>query len=246
MKIEYKKVVKIDELSHIVRHKYGATFSQLWQVFYYTRLFKYMTYAHYVQIKTAYNKICTEKNMNDLCQLEYIKSPQKGVYCATDKVLPILKEAGFRTEILPSEPVGKGDVNELNNTDIFVKLVKLPTFEMLLYPQFKDTETNKSYIIPDALLVQKHEAKRMYKLTFFEIEANKPNWETYIEKKRSNYIRLSKDIGFYNYWASICPHLGLPEPDINNLGFSVRFIGTIAKDFGYGFTFTNRLNSERS
>lgn len=246
MKVEYKKTVKIDELSHIVRHKYGATFSQLWQVLYYTRLFKYMTYAHYIQIKTAYNKICTEKNMSDLCRLEYLKSPQKGVYCATDKVLPVLKEVGFRTEILPSEPIGKGDVNELNNTNIFVKLLKLPTFETLLYPQFNDIKTNKPYLIPDALLVQKHKAKRMYKLTFLEIEASKPNWETYINKKRSNYIRLSKDIAFYNYWSSMCQHLDLPKPDIDCLGFSVRFIGSITKDFGYGFAFSNPLRYERS
>lgn len=234
MRVEYKKVIKVDELAHLVPRKAGATFSQLWQIFYYTRMFKYVTYHHYSQIKTSFNKICTYKKLKELCHLGYLKSPQQKVYCATDKVLPILKEAGYETELLPNEPDGKGDVNELNNTDVFVQAIKQPNFCALLYCDFK-------YLKPDALLVQWNKDDKKYKLTFLEIEAKKFDWENYIEKKRDNYFKLAKDIRFYKYWSGICKILKLPQPDISTLKFSVYFVGAIKKDFGKGFNFTEHL-----
>ena len=225
MNIEYKKVVKVDELANLIPFKAGATFNQLWQVFYYTRMFKYLTYRHYVQIKRGFNKVCTYKKLTELCKLGYLKSPQKEVYCATDKVLPILKEAGYITEILPAEPIGKGYINELNNTDVFV-----PHFNSLLHFNF-------GYLIPDALLVQINKENNKYKLTFLEIEAKKENWENYIDKKRDNYLRLSKDSIFYDTWIKTCLLLDLPKPKISDLKFSVCFITKFTKDFGKGFSF---------
>lgn len=234
MRVEYKKVIKVDELAHLVPRKAGATFSQLWQIFYYTRMFKYISYHHYSQIKKSFNKICTYKKLQELCHLGYLKSPQQNVYCATDKVLPILKEAGYVTELLPNEPIGKGNINELNNTDVFVQALKLPHFYTLLYYDFK-------YLIPDALLVQLNKEDKKYKLTFLEIEAKKPDWENYIETKRDNYLKLAKDIRLYEYWYGICKTLKLPKPNVSTLKFSVCFIGTIKKDFGKGFTFIEYL-----
>ncbi len=235
MKIDFQKTVKIEELAGLVSKRGGTTWASLWQVFYYTRLFKYVHRQHYPQIKIFYNKICTDKNLRKLCELEYFRSPREDVYCATNKVLPILKEAGFNTDLLPSESVGLGDINELNNTDVFVQAVKLPHFETLLYPQFKDRTSGKPYLKPDALLVQKYADKRRYKLTFLEIEAKKPGWQNYVENKRDNYLRLAQDINFYHYWTSVCPLLGLPKPDISSLYFSVCLIGNIAHKFGSGF-----------
>jgi hypothetical protein len=233
--VEYKKIVKVDELAFVIPRKAGATFSQLWQIFYYTRMFKYISYRHYIQIKPAYNKICTYKNLQALCALGYLKSPQYEVYCATNKVLPILKEAGFNTDILPLEPIGKGDINELNNTDVFVEATKLPHFYAALHHNF-------GYLIPDALLVQLDKENEKYKLTFLEIEAKKPDWENYLEKKRDSYFRLAKDIQFYNYWASICKLLKLPRPGVSELKFSTCFIGNIKKDFGNGFQFVHKIS----
>ena len=234
MKVDYKKVVKVDELAHLVPTKAGATFSQLWQIFYYTRMFKYISYRHYNLIKRSFNKICTINKLEELCRLGYLKSPQKEVYCATDKVLPILKEAGYMTDILPPESTGTGYINELHNTDIFVQALKLPHFYALLHHNF-------GYLIPDALFVQMDSDNKRYKLTFLEIEAKKPDWANYIEKKRSNYLKLAKDIQFYNYWTATCKILGLSKPDISDLKFSVCFIGTIKKDFGKGFSFVEHL-----
>lgn len=230
MKIEYQKTVKVDELAKLIPTKHGATFSQLWQVFNYTRMFKYVEHRHYPKIKPAYIKICTHKNLRKFCELGYFKSPGKDVYSATNKVLPILKEAGYYTELLPNETVGGGDINEINNTDVFVQATKLPHFKMLLFPRFV-------YLVPDALLVQIDADNKKYKLTFLEIEAQKPKWSEYIYNKRDNYIQLSKELTFYNYWKDIAPKLELPIPEIEKFKFSVSFYCTLNKDFGNGFKF---------
>ncbi len=104
MKIEYKKTVKVDELAHLIPTKAGATFSQLWQVFYYTRLFKYVHRSQYPKIKVSYNKICTDRNLLKLCELGYLTSPQKDIYCATNKV-------GARGNGTGNEIYGRADAN---------------------------------------------------------------------------------------------------------------------------------------
>lgn len=185
------------------------------------------------QIKTAFNKICTDKKLLSLCDLGYLKSPREGIYCATNKVLPVLKEAGFPINTLPDEPVGNGDINELNNTEAFIRLLKKEKYTTLLFCDFK-------YIIPDALMVKIDKENRKYKLTFLEIETKKPDWENYIENKRDNYLKLAKDIRFFNYWSEICPLLGLPQPKIDKLHYSVYFIGNIKCDFGKGFSFIEK------
>lgn len=242
VKIEQINIVKVDELAPFIPFKAGATFSQLWQVFYYTRLFKYVHRRHYPKIKVSYNKICTDRNLHKLCELGYFKSPQKDVYCAANKVLPILKKAGFIADILPAEPQGKGDGNELHNTEVFIQAIKLPYFYILLFPQFKQTPDSPPHLIPDALLVQKDDDYRRYKLTFLEVEAKKPGWEHYLEKKRDNYLKLSKDINFYNYWKKTCIQLQLPIPEVAKLKFSVFFVGNIKKNFGNGFQFLHTLS----
>ncbi len=236
MKVEYQKTVKVEELGKLIPTKHGATFSQLWQVFYYTRMFKYVEHRHYPQLKSAFIKICTHKNLRKFCELGYFKSPGKDVYCATNKVLPILKEAGFNTQLLPNEPIGQGDVNEINNTDVFVQAVKLPYFKMILHPSF-------TFLKPDGLLVRLDEESRRYKLTFLEIEAKKPKWSEYIDKKRENYVRLSKELTFYNWWKEIAPSFGLPVPDISKFNFNVAFVCSLKRDFGTGFTFIDNIQT---
>ena len=240
MEIVYKKVVRLEELADCVPQPAGATWAALWQIFYYTRLFKYVRREHLIQIKPHYNKICTEKNLKKFCRLGYFKSPQLGIYCATDKVLPYIKEAGFITEILPKETEGKGDTNELNNTDVLIHTLKVPNFYALLFPQFKRSD-GRPYLKPDALLVQRNEIKRRYKLTFLEVEAKKSDWEYYLNQKRESYLKLAEDSNFYNYWSSVCPHLGFPKPDIESLSFSVCVVGNIKEDLGKGFRFVQYL-----
>ncbi|MBX7047317.1 MAG: hypothetical protein K1X86_15915 [Ignavibacteria bacterium] len=235
MKVEYKKIIKIDELAHLVPTKAGATFSQLWQIFYYTRMFKYVSYNHYSQIKSSFNKICTYKKLEELCRLGYLKSPKHEVYCATNKVLPILQEAGFNINLLPNEPIGTGDINELNNTDIFIQAIKRKYFHTLLFPNFK-------YVIPDALLIEFDKDNAKYKLTFLEIEAKKPKWRDYLEEKRRNYIRLSKSTEVLKYWMEVCSKIGFSKPNLEDFKFNVCFVCTLKENFGNGFNFKSTLN----
>lgn len=73
-------------------------------------------------------------------------------------------------------------------------------------------------------MVQLDNKKKQYKLTFLEIEAHKPDWDNYIELKKSNYLKLAKDIQFFYYLEKMCPLLGLPEPKIEELKFCYRII----------------------
>lgn len=235
MHIINQKTIKVDELASLVPTKSGATFAQLWQIFHYTRMFKYMNHSHYGLIKPAYKKICTQKNLLKLCSLGYFKSPALDIYCATNKVLPILKQTELNTEILPNEPTGLGDINEINNTDVFVQATKLPHFNSLLFPHFQ-------FLIPDALLVQIDVNTQKYKLTFLEIEAHKPKWVQYIHDKKENYIKLASTNQFYEYWSTTAPKLHLPVPKIEDLGFTVAIISSLKnQNFGNGFKMVSQI-----
>jgi 8-oxo-dGTP pyrophosphatase MutT (NUDIX family) len=150
-----------------------------------------------------------------------------------------LKE--YNTNLLPQKkPTGKGDINEILNTEAFIQAVKLPDFYTLLYP----TEFRESHnLIPDALMVLKSKEERKYKLIFLEVEAKKPNWIEKLAGKRENYVLLSKDYRFYDYWKTTSERIGLPMPDISQLKFSVYFICSIKENFGNGFHFTQSLTN---
>ena len=211
METKIKKTVIIPELAHLIPFENGGTWNSLWELFYFTRLFKYVHKKQYNKIRGHFFKISTKEKLNELCEREYLFSPRNNVYCAKNKVLPILEETGFLVNVLPGEPKGKGDINELNNTEVFIKIFKeldKKTFYTFLYPNF-------IYLIPDALLVELDKENRKYKLTFIEVEALKPDWDNYLISKKANYLRLAKDIRFYEQWCRYCELLKLPKPDLN-------------------------------
>lgn len=212
----------------------------LWKVFYYTRLLKYVRQDQYKTIQNTFFKICTKDRLKVLCDMGFLKSSNDNTYIATNKVLPILEAAGFKTKTLPEEPKGYGDINELNNTAVFIEAVKRKDFFSLLYPQFN--QNLEKYLIPDALLVLKQQNVNKYKLVFLEIEAQKPDWSRYLENKKDKYLQLSKDKSFYEYWQKTSRLLELPCPDIEQLKFSVYFVCSLQKDFGKGFKFITSLN----
>jgi hypothetical protein len=232
--------VKSDIVGILPKDRKNKSFALVWDLFYYIRLFKYVHVRHFQKIRKRFSHIQAAWKLDHLCKLGYLYSPQQDIYTATDKAVAVLNEISYhKPRIFPPELRGEGSINELNNTEVFIQALKMPCFSTLLYHDF-------GYIIPDALMMQRHNILPYYKLTFLEIEASKPDWENYLEKKRNNYLRLSQDIAFYNYWASVCPLLDLPKPDIAKLGFSVCIIGNIVKNFGYGFKFTRLLWHERS
>lgn len=226
-----------------IKHEFGTllhlsnknkSYQLIWDILYYTRLFKYVHRTQYKAIRSRLSLAATKKNLNYLCEKGYLKEVRPNTYCTKDKSITILKTAkyGKNLSLLPPEPVGSGDVNEMNNTAVFLEAIKLKQFYTLLYPNFE-------YLRPDALLVLKDEQR--YKLTFLEIEAKKSKWVEYLETKRDNYLRLAKDETFYKFWHDTAPKLGLPCPSSEHLKFSVQFVCTIHKEFGKGFSFGNKL-----
>ena len=201
------------ELGHLIAKNGGGTFKNLTDVLYYTRLFKYVYKKQYRMINNLFYKVTADWKLLELCERGYLFSPQKDVYCATTKVDPLLKEAGYLT-VFPDQPKGIGDINQFNNTEVFIKLLKEPHFYTLLFPNF-------GYLVPDALLVEKKveviedEEIKKYKLTFIEVEAPKPDWTNYLRGKEKNYLQLAKDYQFYEVWSNYCEQLNLPKPTLD-------------------------------
>jgi hypothetical protein len=222
-----------EQLREIIPLNSGGSFQLLWEMLYHIRLLKYVHQSHLRQINPRYSKICATEKLKHLIRLELLESPQKDVYIGTAKIDEHLIEENYNTRNLPKISTGLGDINQLNNTDVFIQALKLPLFKTLLYPYF-------DYLLPDALLVLMDKDK--YKLEFLEIEAGKSNWSDYIEKKRLNYLQLASDNQVYSYWKSRCKDLNIEPPDIKDLKFSVTFVGNIKKDFGAGFNFKEKLD----
>lgn len=214
MEINTINIVKMPELEHLISKSGGGTWRLLYDVFYYTRLFKYIHKLQYPKIRSALFKVTADWKLKELCERGYLFSPSTNVYCAKNKVLPILKEAGYLM-ILPDEPAGKGNINEINNTDVFIRFSKEKYFFTFLYPNFE-------YLIPDALLVEKKNNK--YRLTCLEIEAKKPKWKEYIEGKKENYKRLAIDAQFYDWWCVKCKDLGFRQPTKDEFKFNYKII----------------------
>lgn len=231
---ENLKLVKVPELESVLNKPAGAGWSLLWHLFFYTRMLKYVHIKQFKQINTSFNKIATRKKLRILCELGYFREVREQVYIATNKVIPILKQAGLPTSILPNQSTGKGEINEMNNTETLIQATNLKHFYALLYYDFV-------YLRPDALLVLNNEKEKKYKLVFIEIEARKPNWNSYLQNKRDNYIRLAKDKIFYDYWKIASEKLSLRCPPLRFLKFEVFFISSIELNFGKGFKFLKNL-----
>lgn len=221
----------------------NRSYKLVWDLFYKTRLLKYVHHEQYPTIRKTLNKVSAEWKLKLLCKEGYLEECERAkVFVATDQILPVLKELKeYNTNLLPkNKPNGKGDINEILNTEAFIQAVKLPDFYTLLYP----TEFRESHnLIPDALLVLKSKEEKRYKLIFLEVEAKKPNWINKLIGKRDNYKLLSKDYRFYDYWKTTSEKIELPMPDISQLKFSVNFICSIKENFGNGFHFTQSLTN---
>ena len=200
---------------------------------YHIRLLKYVRQSQLVKIKKRFDKICSEEKLSQFVKLGLLENTQEDIYKSTYKSLCLIKQLKYPTQTLPDYNKGKGDVNEINNTEVFIQALKLPDFIALLYPNFE-------YIRPDALLIRG--TKEKYKLEFLEVEASKSNWNDWLENKRINYLRLAGEKRPFSYWVSQCKLLDLPVPDINKFCFSVSIIGKVNNNFGEGFNFKEELN----
>lgn len=226
-----------EKLREVIPLNSGGSYKLLWDMLYHVRLLKYVRRSQLKDIDSRYSKICAAKKLLKLSELGLLKNTQEDIFIATDKVLPLLKQAGYNTKTLPKSIEGSGNINEQNNTSIFIQALKLPDYKFLLFPVFYDND--KPYLKPDALLVRGNKDK--YKLEFLEIEASKSNWNDWLENKRINYLKLASEKQVFNYWKAQCSFLNLPVPEIADFKFSVSIIGKINKNFGEGFNFSERL-----
>lgn len=226
----------IKEQFRFLLPKNNASFELIWNMFWDIRLLKYVRQSDLKLINPDYTKICSKNKLLELCQQGYLRTVDEDIFVATDEVLDILKLAGKNISLLPRSIDGAGNINDINNTSVFIEAMNLPHYYHLFFPRFP---LEKPYLIPDALLVLKDTDK--YKLIFLEIEAGKSNWDTYLENKHQNYLRLASDIKAYNYWCNCCAKLGWTKPDINDFKFSVMIIGHIKKEWESCFIFKEVL-----
>lgn len=226
-----------DQLREVIPLNSGGSFQMLWDMLYHIRLLKYVRQPQIKLIHKNYEKISADKKLKEYIKLDLLSVSKKNIYSASNKSLQILKQLKYPYKTLPKMISGEGDINEINNTTVFIQALKLPDFKTLLYPRFPDSD--RPNLIPDALLVIEREGQ--YKLEFLEVEASKPNWDNWLEKKRDKYIALAKSREAYDYWKIKAQYLNMPVPDIKDFKFSVTFICKINKDFGPGFTFKDKL-----
>ena len=225
-------------LKDIIPLNDGGSYQSLWRMLYHIRLLKYVRQSQIVKIDPRYSKICSVSKLSGFINENLLKNTYNDVYISTDFSLELIQQLGqtnlrqHNIKLLPDIIKGTGEINQLNNTEVFIQALNLPDYKALLYPNF-------GYIEPDAFLVKG--TKEKYFLEFLEVEASKSNWETHLEKKRINYLRLAGDIEAYNYWKEQCELLNWTAPGINNFKFSVSIIGKVKKDFGEGFNFMEEL-----
>jgi len=226
-----------NKLRDIIPLESGGSFKLLWDMIYHIRLLKYVRQSQIHLINKRYSKICTKDKLERLIEFGLLTNTYLDVYIATNLTLPLLKNLGYNINLLPRAVSGEGQINELNNTEVFISALKLPDFKALLYPTFMFND--KPFLKPDALLVRAKGNK--YKLEFLEVEASKPLWENWVEEKRVKYLFLAQDRQAYSYWKAQCAYLDITPPDIKDFKFSVSIIGEFKMDFGTGFNFMERL-----
>lgn len=227
-------------VENIISIKGGATFSSVWKMLYYLRMIKYGKQEHIRQFDSSerFKKSSTEPVLLKLVEIGLLKSNGNGVYKTTDDAIQVIHETGYNVFYLPKLISGFGGINSLLNSDQFVKAIHLPYFEALLYPQFP---RESPFIIPDALLYLHDRENKRYKLTFLEIEADKPDIEEVLMNKRDNYIKLASDDLVFDYWKNQCQKFKLPAPEKASFCFDVNFICSINLEFGKGFKFIRSL-----
>lgn len=219
----------------------NKTLKATYQMLYDMRMLKYVHKDQFVKIRSTYGRLTSKKSLLSLCQKGWIEERIENVYATSDKTLPVLKAQGLNIDILTKKISGKGMINEIQNTESFIQFMKIKHFHSLVFPVFG---VQKVWLRPDALLVRCDEENRKYKLTFLEIEAQKSDWHNHIERKREKYLRLARDIEFYNMWLTLSKKLEFPQPDISTIKFSVYIIGNIQKNFETHFKFLKEVPSE--
>ena len=213
-----------DELTPLISLEDGGSYNQVMEMLNTISILKYVQHRHLLKFD-RFRKVRSKKKLQALCELKYLERIHDDVYIATKKTYEALPFFGYKTSLLPNV-TGKGGVEALRNTDVFIELMKEVHFFTLLYPRFPK---EIPWLVPDALMVL-FDGNR-YKLQFIEVEHSKPEWEEYIRKKRDNYLRLASEELPLAYWRTVARKLGFPVPSKSSFCFSVLIVGEFRPDW---------------
>lgn len=216
-------------------NKTVRSYQQFFRLYYFIRLLKYSTQKQLRLLEfSGVSKVATKDVLDELVKIGHINTAGKSgnVFIANETTDNIVNTVSFNEEnyfkVFANLPRGIETSNDIKNTEIFIQALKLKNYHFLLFPDF-------DYLRPDALLVLKEEKR--YKLSFLEIETEQSNWESRLEKMRTNYRKLSNDMLVYEYWKKMADYLQLAIPEIDDFKFSVIIVGNIIKNWGKGFEF---------
>lgn len=206
----------------------GRTWENFYHALWVIATVRYVTRQ---QLKTAFpkavwcNKCVSPKILSGLAEKGFLSITEEEVLTATPKAIELLRSfSGYNTDIIrPAE--GKGEGDALQKAEVFLRLLKLPDFYALFYPEFRKTpRDDQPFLVPDAALVLKRENKA--RLIFLEVERKKSNWQAHLEGKRQKYEVLAQDIMTWSeWWRSWCELLKLRVCPAEEFGFSVWCIG---------------------
>ena len=199
----------------------GSTWVKLFNFIYAIASLRYSTQK---QLNKVSSQFGTPKKLEKLRKRDYLTAIRNSdVYVITKKTRQLLKDEGYKTDILQADFNGINLNHQLKITDCLVSLIREDDHYALFYPNF-------TYLIPDFCLIKKRDDA--YKIIFGEVEEEKPNWTDYLNEKREKYNRLAKDRDIYlKWWKVYCEKLGLPYCTEEQFCFSVLVKGNIKKDW---------------
>jgi len=216
-----------------------------WENFYHTLwVIATVRYVTRKQLNDAFpkavwcNKCVTPKILSGLAERGFLSITEEEVLTATPKAIRLLAScSGYNTDIIrPAEGRGEGDA--LQKAEAFLRLLQLPDFFVLFYPEFRKTpRDDQPFLIPDAALVLKRENKA--RIIFLEVERRKSNWQAHLEGKREKYEVLARDLGTWDeWWRSWCGPLRLKHCPVEEFSFSVWCLAETRHDW-QGWRFLN-------
>ena len=175
----------------------GGTWAKLFEFFY---ILAQVRYATKDQLNKVDGKFGTSKKLERLKARDYLSVKSPGVYIITEKTRQIISLEGYNTSILQSRFTGDVLKHELIITDCLINLRADDNFYRVFYPIFREPpDYKKEYLRPDGCLVWKNK-ENQYKLQFFEVEQDKPNWSAHLKGKKRKYETIAGDLNTWDKW----------------------------------------------
>ena len=206
----------------------GSSFSQLFNLLYTASLLRYTTKEHLNQIN---HKLGTPRKLQILAESGYLTCKNSKVFVITDKTRRLLEEQGYTCKILAKKITGETAEHELLIASVILDMMKDDNFYSVFYPTFMEPPNyDRDFLKPDACVIFKKE--RQYKISFLEVENEKPGWEAYLQAKQEKYETIGRDYNTYGkWWKFWSEKLRLPYCNQDSFCFSVLCTGDIERNW---------------